>query len=133
MYDRIMILPTSAAPRNPPPQSAPVFNGLPGGVRPVGQPDDPDAIETDVQTNEGVPIGRVMTVPRPVGLPPVPPPVAVTPFTDQQQPPQQPMPGVVATPANPFGLPSGSSLRPGVITPAAPPPTQQAPPGPGQE
>lgn len=133
MYDRIMILPTSAAPRNPPPQAAPVFNGLGNGiVRPIA-PDDPDG-DNDQQANDGVPLGRPMPIPRPVGSPfspAVPPPISVIP--DQLQP-QQPPPGVLATPSNPFGLPPGSSVRPGVITPAVPPPTpQQVLPGPGQD
>jgi hypothetical protein len=46
--------------------------------------------------------------------PPVMPPITVTP-DDQPQPPRPA--GVVPTPSNPFGLPPGSSVRPGVITP----------------
>src|SRR5262245_20007153 len=132
MYDRIMILPTSAAPRNPPPALA----GTPAGViRPVmpRQSDDADANDDQdaAQGHDGVPLGRPVPIPRPVvgpiprpvvgglpGGPPIAPPVAVVPDGEpQQQPP------LVVTPANPFGLPAGSSTRPGVI---APPP--QAPP-----
>jgi hypothetical protein len=130
IYDRIMILPTSAAPRNPPPQAAPVFNGA-GIVRPIGRDDD-SSIDTDQQQlNDGVPLGRPVPFPRPVGAPvgspfnpPMTPPITLQP-DDQPQPPQ-PAPGVVATPTNPFGLPPGSSVRPGVITPAVPPQTPQS-------
>jgi hypothetical protein len=128
MYDRIMILPTSVAPRNPPPALA---GEAPGIIRPVAprqaddqNPDDQDA----AQGNDGIPVGRPVPIPRPVvgGAPvgvPGNPPVAVVPDDEPRQPP-----GVVVTPANPFGLPSGSSTRPGVITP--PPPQQPTPPRP---
>jgi hypothetical protein len=133
MYDRIMILPTSVAPRNPPPAAAPPgFQAGPAGiVRPIipRQFDDQDGPEEPDQTaNDGVPLGRPMPMPRPVspGMPiaaPIFPPVAVSP---DGEPPQPQMPvGAVPTPANPFGLPAGSSVRPGVVTPAPPPP----PPG----
>jgi len=128
MYDRIMILPTSVAPRNPPPALA---GTPPGIIRPVAprQPDDQNPDDQDAaQGNDGVPVGRPVPIPRPVvgGAPvagPVVPPVAIVPDNEPQQPP-----GVVVTPANPFGLPAGSSARPGVITP--PPPQQPPPPRP---
>jgi len=131
MYDRIMILPTSVAPRNPPPTLA----GSPAGIiRPVmpRQSDDPDASDEQdaAQGNDGVPLGRAVPIPRPVvgGVPggaPIAPPVAVLPDgVPQQQPP------LVVTPANPFGLPAGSSTRPGVITP---PPQAQPPRPPDQD
>ena len=134
MYDRIMILPTSAAPRNPPPALA---GTPPGIIRPVAprQPDDQNGDDQDAaQGNDGVPLGRPVPIPRPVvgGAPVVPPggapvpPVTVVPDNDSQQPP-----GVVVTPANPFGLPAGSSTRPGVITP--PPPQQPTPPRPAPQ
>jgi len=134
MYDRIMILPTSAAPRNPPPAMA---GTAPGIIRPVAprqaddQNDDPDA----PQGNDGVPLGRPVPIPRPVvggapvatpGVAPVVPPVAVVPDAEQ---PQQ-TPPLVVTPANPFGVPAGSSARPGVI---APPPQAQPPRPPDQD
>jgi hypothetical protein len=126
MYDRIMILPTSVAPRNPPA----LAGTAPGVIRapqPDGQnaDDDPDA----AQGNDGVPLGRPVPIPRPLvggapGAMPNNPPVAVVPDNEPQQPPS-----VVSTPANPFGLPPGSSMRPGVITPPAPqqPSPQQRP------
>ena len=132
MYDRIMILPTSVAPRNPTPA---VAGTAPGIIRPVvprqgddqNATDDPDA----AQGNDGVPLGRPVPIPRPlvggvpVGMPsgvPIAPPVAVAPDGEPQ-----PQPPLVVTPANPFGLPAGSSTRPGVI---APPPAQAQPPRP---
>jgi hypothetical protein len=130
MYDRIMILPTSAAPRNPSPALA---GTAPGMIRPVAprQPDGQDADDQDATQGNDVPLARPVPIPRPVvgGAPVIPPggapvpPVAVVPENESQQPP----PGVVVTPANPFGLPAGSSTRPGVIAPA---PQQAQPPRP---
>ena len=131
MYDRLMILPTSVAPRNPTPALA---GTAPGIVRPVTprQADDQNADDQDAaQGNDGVPLGRPVPIPRPVvgGAPVVPPggvpvpPVTVVPDNEPQQPP-----GLVVTPANPFGLPAGSSARPGVIAPT--PPQQPQPPRP---
>jgi hypothetical protein len=128
MYDRIMILPTSVAPRNPTPAAAAPFQGGPGGIiRPIVPPrqaaEDQDGIEGGEMPqpnpmNDGVPLGRPMPIARPVGgapfNPPVMPPIAIAP-EDQPQP-QQPT-GIVPTPTNPFGLPAGSSSRPGVVTP----------------
>jgi hypothetical protein len=130
MYDRIMILPTSVAPRNPP---TAVAGTTPGIIRPVAprQPDDQNADDQDAaQGNDGVPLGRPVPIPRPVaggapGVAPVLPPPAVS---DNE--PQQP-PAPVVTSANPFGLPPGSSARPGVITP--PPAQQPTPPRPSPE
>jgi hypothetical protein len=139
MYDRIMILPTSAAPRNPPPAAAvPVFQGAPGGiVRPIvpRQAEGQDANDDDVApinpVIDGVPLGRPGAIPRPVGMP-VASPVFIPPVTinaddDQPQMPPQPPAGVVPTPANPFGLPAGSSARPGMIAPVPPTPPQGGP------
>jgi hypothetical protein len=129
MYDRIMILPTSAAPRNPTPALA---GSAPGVIRPVAprQASDQDADDQDAAQGNDVPVGRPVPIPRPivgggpVGLPgPAVPPVAVVPDNEPQQPPT-----LVVTPANPFGLPAGSSARPGVIAP--PPPQQGQPPRP---
>jgi len=136
MYDRIMILPTSVAPRNPPPATAamPAFQGPGGIVRPIVRPpdDDQDSDVDDGPVNpviDGVPLGRPGAFPRPPGMPVAAPvfipPVTINPDDDQPpQLPQQPPGAVVPTPANPFGLPPGSSMRPGVITPVpqAPPP-----------
>jgi hypothetical protein len=130
MFDRIMILPTSAAPRNPPPSPAPIVNGVfsnapTGIVRPVlpRAPDDQQTDDTGVPGNEdGVPLPRPVAIqPRPTpapGMPVFPPAPIGTPGDTPEQTP----PGVVVTPTNPFGLPPGSSSRPGVITPAPPAP-----------
>lgn len=127
MYDRIMILPTSVAPRAPAPAAAPAFPGPGGIVRPIPrQADaDDDGIAPPVTVSDGVPLGRPVPVARPGfnGMPIAAPPIPIAPDTDPQ--PQQPA-GVVVTPTNPFGLPAGSSVRPGVITPVAP---QQVPQG----
>ncbi|HXD16875.1 MAG TPA: hypothetical protein VN654_07655 [Vicinamibacterales bacterium] len=141
MYDRIMILPTSVAPRNPAPAAAaPILPGAAGIVRPVipRQVDDAAENEADIinqNTADGVPLGRPVigpvTMPRPVmpgampGAVPIAapvfvPPVTISPDDDQPQLPAQPARGVVPTPANPFGLPAGSSTRPGVIMPVPP-------------
>jgi hypothetical protein len=134
MYDRIMILPTSVAPRNPTPAAAPVFQGAPAGViRPIvprqadGQNGNDDGDATGITPvnpiNDGVPLGR--PIPRPiVGGMPVPPPVMPPIVAPDNNPPQQPT-VVVGTPSNPFGLPAGSSARPGVVTP----PPQSVPQG----
>jgi hypothetical protein len=130
IYDRIVILPTSVAPRNPAPTPG-VAGSAPGIIRPVmPRPDDQDANDDPdtAQGNDGVPLARPVPLPRPVvgGVPmPMPgnPPITVVP---DNEPPQQP-PTVVGTPTNPFGLPPGASTRPGVITPPPPPqpPAQQ--------
>jgi hypothetical protein len=145
MYDRIMILPTSVAPRNPPPAAATQVFGGPGGIiRPpvMRQGDDQDDPDDDqVGANDGVPLGRPVPMPRPIigGVPfgapvvqgGVMPPIAVLPPDADQPQPQQPPSGVVPTPTNPFGLPAGSSTRPGVITPVAPTPPGMVPLPPG--
>jgi hypothetical protein len=137
MYDRIMILPTSVAPRNPTPATAPVFQPA-GGLRPAAprQGDDQNGEDNgDLNTaagGDGVPLARPVPVPTPM---PIPRPVGAAPFNPTVMPPlvlpdnnppqtQQP-PNVGTTPTNPFGVPAGSSSRPGVITP----PAQPVPPG----
>ena len=139
MYDRIMILPTSVAPRNPTPAATSVFQA-PGGIRPIvprqaaeDQNGGDDNGDVNGPANDGVPLGRPVGVPGPI---PVPRPVTgAAPFNPTVMPPivlpegtppqTQQAPPVVSTPTNPFGLPAGSSLRPGVITP----PPQTAPQG----
>ena len=120
MYDRIMILPTSAAPRNPPPaQAAPMFSNVPGGiVRPV-LPREEETEESQGGEDVGVPrpVAIQRPMPTPFGGPVAPLPPIGNPEETQEKPA-----GVVVTPANPFGLPPGSSVRPGVITPPAVPP-----------
>ena len=142
MYDRIMILPTSAAPAAPGAPArvaAPVLNGpnfnaqQPAAtIRPgIQRAPDPNADDSQDDNNDGVPLARPVPLPRPVNVPPgapIAPPVIpgapVVPPADQQ--PAAP-PAVVTTPSNPFGLPAGSSGRPGVVTPAPQAQPQQQP------
>jgi hypothetical protein len=139
MYDRIMILPTSVAPRTPAPATAPVFNAAPGTIRP-GIPRLPAAAGNDADNsqddsdNDGVPLARPVPIPRPVigapiGASAVPPVPIIAGDGDSQPaiPPVAPSP-VVTTPSNPFGVPAGSSARPGVVAPA-PQPQQTQPQG----
>ena len=137
IYDRIMILPTSVAPRNPPP-TAPLVSRGPAPViaRPIAaQPDDSDADDNPPQDvapgdEDSVPIPRPIVLPRPTptaagGVPPISgPPATVAP---NDTPPQTP-PAVITTPGNPFGMPPGASGRPGVMTPPTPPQTAPRPP-----
>jgi hypothetical protein len=132
MYDRIMILPTSAAPRNPPPTAAtPIFNAPGGIVRPI-MPRVPDEQEADDAgtglpgDEDGVPIPRPAAIqrpmPNPFGASPVSP---LPPIGNPDDTPPAPsgIGSVVVTPGNPFGLPAGSSGKPGVV---APPPAPSA-------
>lgn len=102
VYDRILILPTSSAPRNPTPTSAPSFQPRPA---PLPQPQVIDPTVTDEDDNDQ-PQARPGRVP--FGQP-----------QPQQEPPdEQPeQPATTPTPANPFGIPSGATSRPGVVTP----------------
>ena len=139
-FDRILILPTSVAPRNPPPAAAaarprPVLP-RPGAVlrQPAAQADMPDDLQSDgadtgADTPSQVPTNPVE--PRP-GLPPLmrrppvpqgPPAEPLGADADPDQP-AAPAPAVAPTPGNPFGVPSGSSATPGVI---APPPRATEP------
>jgi hypothetical protein len=139
MFDRIMILPTSVAPRTPVPASAPtvVQNGRGGIIRPpvFAQPDDQNDDDNADAANpgrDGVPLARPVPIPRPSTAgpiaPPPRPPVTVAPDVE---PPAQDTPAVGApTPTNPFGVPAGSSSRPGVITPPPQPLPQGAAPRP---
>jgi hypothetical protein len=138
MYDRIMILPTSAAPRNTAPAPAapmvgqPGANGFRGPLPRVTNPDTEGDDDADAQANDGVPLARPVSIPRPFGAPvgpPLMPPAPIAPDEPTTQPPS----GVVATPTNPFGLPAGSSTRPGVVTPAPPQQPQAQPPRNGQD
>jgi hypothetical protein len=133
MFDRIMILPTSAAPRNPPASPAPIFSNAPNGiVRPLQprppiddqEPDDTPAPGDDDGVQGPRPVVIQRPAQNPVGPPVSQPPPIVRP--DDDVPEQTPTPpGVVVTPTNPFGVPPGSSLRPGVVAPA---PTTPVPP-----
>ena len=141
-FDRILILPTSTAPRvtagaTPAPVTPPrpaVVRQLPGQA---GAGDDPDG---DGNPGDGpIIVGGPAPPPRVPGVTPtVPRPIGVEPevIGDDDAPPNQPAavptpqpaPGTgTSTPPliSPFTIPTGSSTRPGVITPAPPPQPQR--------
>jgi hypothetical protein len=147
-FDRILILPTSVAPRAAAgPTTPPAAFGAPRPLVPqpriVRQPppavtapadDDPadEVPEPDPADDPPVPfprpapprIVRPGIPPQPLG--PEPQIVAEDPADDDAE---EPPPAVTATPANPFGVPAGSG-RPGVISPVPQQqPQQQRPPG----
>jgi len=141
-FDRILILPTSAAPRNPAPA---VAGGVPrpGVPRPgivARQPEtieesvdiglDDDPIEEPAAVNQPRPgdprIGQPPFVMRPPVQPGVEMPDADEIPEDADDQDSATRPAVAPTPTNPFGIPVGSSARPGVVSPA-PRPQQQAP------
>jgi hypothetical protein len=103
-FDRIMILPTSVAPRNPPPPAA-TAAAAPAVPRPVMQrppvqrPLPPGADPNDQPGPDDVPVGA-------------------DPRDPDQADGTEPGITVVGTPTNPFGVPAGSSTRPGVVAPA---------------
>jgi hypothetical protein len=133
-FNRIVILPTSVAPRNPPPTAA-------GARPPVGRPGMPGMIQRPPEemnmeitgevvdeidplaAQDGMPVNQ----PR-IGQPPfvVRPPVqqegaeAGEPIEENTGETSAPS-GVAPTPGNPFGVPLGSSATPGVVTPAPKP------------
>ena len=131
-FDRIMILPTSAAPRAPVP-AAPAVAGRQPVIRPgiIRPPDQAPGFENgDPLENPGALIqGRDPRV--------VQPPFAERPpisgadvDTDIVMEPGQKEDaaaagGVAPTPGNPFGVPAGSSATPGVIS--SPIPTVRTP------
>jgi hypothetical protein len=136
-FDRIMILPTSAAPRNPPPPAA---AGLrPGIPRPAVMAPPPEAgveLQTDSADDAAADVDQAANpaVILPGNIPRMVPPTIVRPLpgadaAEANEPetggPEGPSPGArTPTPSNPFGTPAGSSTRPGVISPA-PRPQQQ--------
>ena len=126
-YDRIMILPTSVAPRNPPPPpaAAAVLGPRPVLPRPVlprpQQPRDQDGVPDDVEAaddaaNQPMPPQFPGAMPQPLIRGPVP--VAGEGQDAEETTEDQPGITIVGTPTNPFGIPAGSSTTPGVISPA---------------
>ena len=123
-FDRILILPTSAAPRNPQPVAAAPPGGGPRPLLPRPQvlvnPGDSDANDDDPGVPADlVPQPRVVRPPQPLpgngNVIPVPiaePDAATEPVI---------VGGTAPTAGNPFGIPAGSSARPGVIAPAPQP------------
>jgi hypothetical protein len=149
-FSRILILPTSAGPRNAPAPAAAAnpFGqpGMAGGQPRVGRPipgmqmppvqveddltDDPDDPEEELADDD---LDEPPVVfPRPGGVPrrpnvfPTPTPVPGMP-PPQPMPPQIPgeggQPGqpVTVSPGNPFGIPAGSAGTPGTVTPVPQP------------
>ncbi len=147
-FDRILILPTSVAPRNPPPAS--------GAATPRPVVPRPTAIRRvpEAGVEEPIDVEKVDSPPEPVvaDLPPAEPTRVVRPpfgrqpagdeSSDQADAPddaEEPKEGaptaVEPTPTNPFGIPVGSSATPGVVTPVPQPRTAQprtTQPGPTQ-
>ena len=129
-FDRILIMPTSTAPRNPTP--TPAAGPLAGAPRPLlprpqvlANPNVPGEVPPDNPDDQGVP-ADVVPQPRVVRPQPLPGNGNVVP---QPEPDGANEPVIVGgTPpsaGNPFGIPAGSSARPGVIAPA---PQQATPP-----
>jgi hypothetical protein len=125
LFNRILILPTSAAPSAPPPAVA----GRPGPQRPTAvvrppQPEEApsDAMQDDAdQPDEQEP--PTFTQPPRAGVPGARPPIQTRPTTQvpdepvQEEQPNDDVPMVKPTPLNPFGIPAGSSSTPGIVTP----------------
>jgi hypothetical protein len=124
-FDRILILPTSTAPRNPAPAPTPAALG-PRPILPrppvVQNPNVPGVVVADNPGDDAEVVGQpLVPQPRVVQRPPQPiaAPVEATP-PDADDTPSQPavVGGATApSPTNPFGIPAGSSMRPGVIAP----------------
>lgn len=108
VYDRILILATSSAPRNPPPS--------PAMQRPT-LPQPPPQVVTGVEEveeaeDEQPPVNPLV---RPgMGVRPQP---FVQPDPDADQMEEEPADATAPTSGNPFGVPSGATSRPGMITP----------------
>lgn len=137
-YDRIMIMPTSTAPRAPAPAPAAAGTARPllpqpqllrPGQRAAAPDDDPQEEQDQGDPPPPVagprPVPRVIAPPRP-GQPPQP--IGLEPQIEDEQPdePAQPTPTPATPPSatNPFGVPFGSTTRPGIVTPV---PEQQQP------
>jgi hypothetical protein len=145
MFDRILILPTSVAPRTvagpaPPPTAFGAARPLVPQPRIIRQPPpaavqsepedvDDDAADQDPADDPPVPATRPAP-PRFVrpGITPLGPEPQVVAEEPAEEDANDAPAAVTPTPTNPFGVPAGSSGRPGVITPAPQQP-QQRPPG----
>jgi hypothetical protein len=139
VFDRIVILPVSVAPRNPPPAAAAA--GRPGLQRPpiLVRPTPPDELPDDAEQadqngGDEIPLEEPANVQPRQGDPRVRPPILLpadpnTADIDDVEQPDNVVPAVQPTPANPFGIPAGSSATPGVVTPL---PQGQQRPGPAR-
>lgn len=132
-FDRIVILPTSAAPRNPVPPAvgAGQRTVLPrpgGGIIAIpANPPEEDLVEESLEPDpledpSALIQGRN---PRLVRPPAVMRPQIEPPEADEDEPADggqdgdtTPPTATTSTPGNPFGVPAGSSATPGVIAPA---------------
>lgn len=128
-FDRILILPTSTAPRNPPPAAGASAGARPPLPRPQvlmnpivpgeapADNDDPAGVAADV-----VPQPRVVRPPQPFGGNGV---VVPAPINEGDAAATEPVVvgGTPPSPGNPFGIPAGSSARPGMIAAPQPQPT----------
>ena len=125
VYDRILILPTSTAPRNPPPQ--PAFQGQRPGTRPpliVPQP-EPEEFQEEPAPDDDVQPVKPLLRPRAVPGRPQEFPTPDAEFEPENGEPAESEPDATEpTPANPFGIPAGATSRPGIITPV---PEQEPP------
>ena len=121
-FDRIMILPTSVAPRAPAPAPAAAARGpviRPGVIRPpdpndtVGEPgvETADPLEDPSQLIQGRD-PRVVQPPF-VMRPPGPDAAEIEPGIEEAEKEEAAPAGVAPSPTNPFGVPFGSSTRGG--------------------
>ncbi|MGH9254666.1 MAG: hypothetical protein ACRD3C_08860 [Vicinamibacterales bacterium] len=139
-FDRIMILPTSVAPRNPPLAAAAAAGPRPVLPRPPVIARPPDAaldVPADLQLEDDpAEVEPVVTPPAIPGIGSrVVPPTVVRPLPGAEPTPDEPdtdspgtptaAPTAPPTPSNPFGVPVGSSTTPGVISPVPRPQPQQ--------
>jgi hypothetical protein len=148
VFDRIMILPTSAPPANVPPPAA-AGRGFPAGRPGVGiprpvmpqppmvpdpeeleedppqdvapeEPEEPDVVTPQVRPRPGIQLPRGM-------VPGLLPPGQPFEIPEQEPEPEEVIEEPTTTPANPFGIPAGATSRPGVIAPVPRGSEQQAP------
>lgn len=114
VYDRILILPTSSAPRNPPPQ--PGFQGQRPILRqPQFQP-EPDEPQEEPGIDDVQPVSPFV---RPRNGPGRSQPFPIPEIGDEpQEEPEETEPEATEpVPGNPFGIPAGATSRPGIVTP----------------
>ena len=128
-FDRIMILPTSVAPRAPAPAPAAAARGPVPRPPVIGRPPDltDNVIEAGIETGDPLEDPsqviqgrdpRVVQPPFVMRPPPGADPAETDPGVDQSDKEEAAPAGVGPTPTNPFGVPAGSSTTPGVISPA---------------
>jgi hypothetical protein len=135
-FNRIVILPTSVAPRNPPPATTAAGGRPPTQARPnpIARPPEVPDTNVDVGNDNPDPLedpsalvqGRDPRVVQPPFV--MRPPVQQidTGDVDADEPQKENAPaGVPPSASNPFGVPLGSSATPGVISPAPKPQQQQ--------